>query len=371
MQDNSNLSNIAKQFAIAGKLSSIAPLKRGHINETYLSIWSEGSNTKHYIHQKINHHVFRDVPGVMRNIEIVTAHIRKKLATSNPEETAEDRVLTVVPTRDQLAFYKDEQGEFWRTYLAIEQCDTYELCPSRQIAVEAARACARFDKMLMDLDPSQLVDTIPGFHDSSGRFEAFNKAIELDEFGRVRECKAEIDFARKRVDEASLISRALKEGRITRYSVHNDTKLNNILFSKKSGRGVAIVDLDTCMAGTWLYDFGDLTKHLVIRGQEDEHDISKIGVNLEYFSGAIEGYLSELGQLMTSIEIDLLANSLKTFALVLGVRFLTDFLQGDTYFKTRRPGHNLTRARTQFKLVNEFETRERELERIVREFATR
>jgi hypothetical protein len=366
MDDNSALRSIAGQFAISGKLSSIAPLKRGHINDTYLSIWAAGPATLRYIHQKINRHVFRNVPGLMRNVELVTAHIQKKLSAVSDQGLAqEDQVLKLVPTKDGRNFYQDEQGEFWRTYVSIENCLSYDLCPSGQVAFEAARACARFDKMLMDLDSSKLIETIPDFHNAAARFRSFNKAIERDEFERVADCQSEIEFARTRVDAASQISAGLQKGLLPCYSVHNDTKLNNILFSKTSGRGIAIVDLDTCMAGTLLYDFGDLTKHLVIIGQEDEQNLSKIEINLEYFSGAVDGYLSELLPLMKASELELLAKSLKTFALILGTRFLSDHLQGDTYFKISRPGHNIERARAQFKLVLELEEHESAMEQIV------
>jgi Ser/Thr protein kinase RdoA (MazF antagonist) len=346
-------------FDIPGSLLSIEELKRGHINRTYVGTWDLSGVRKRYIHQVVNHRIFRDIPGLTRNLETVTDRLRRAYSAGegNPEETT----LAVIRTHSGEGFVLDEKGEYWRTFEFIENTVSYDVCPNVQVAGEAAAVLGRFQRILSDVPASTLVDTIPDFHNGIKRFEAFEHVVVRDERGRVRQAVEEISFARERADVGGLLISALQSGDIPSRITHNDMKLNNVLFDMTGQRAVCLLDLDTCMAGTPLFDFGDLVRNTAVPCDEDERDLSKVQIDFALYKAICAGYLKEFRGNLTPRELGLLHIAPRVLALILGVRFLTDFLQGDTYFRIHRPEHNLDRAKTQFAVVRAMEQAEAQM----------
>jgi len=336
-------------FAINGELLDLSILKRGHINETFVSRWRQSTGVQSYIHQRINHHVFQDVPLLMRNIQIVTDHIRSCIASSRSE--AGETTLTIVPARRGELYFKDSAGEYWRTFQFIESTTCIDFCTTPEQGYAAGTAFGRFERHLSSLDPSLLRESIPRFQDYLFRFEQLKTAVHQDVSGRVATSGSELEFALRNEPLARLFSEAKSSGAVLTRVTHADPKVNNILFSARSGKGICIVDLDTCMPGTILYDFGDLCRTTIVPAAEDEQDFSKVQVDLTLFDAVSKGFLAEVGDSLSSGERELLHLAPQLMALTIGVRFLTDHLSGDNYFRIHHPGHNLERSRTQFQVV--------------------
>ena len=352
----------AIQFEFRGEISSIAPHGNGHINDTYL-VTCEGSGVPvRYILQHINRHVFHDPAAVMRNIERVTAHLAGQAAG---EPDGDRRALRLVPARDGRNWHVDAAGETWRAYQFIENARTYEAATSAKQAFQAARAFGRFQQQLASLPPPRLHGTIADFHDTPKRFAALERAIAADVKGRAALARAEIEFARSRQSIAAVLLDADLPERIT----HNDTKFNNVLLDDTSGEAVCVIDLDTVMPGLALYDFGDMVRTTTSAAPEDEQDLSKVVMRFPLFEALVRGYLESAGGFLTPAEKQLLAFSGKLITFEIGIRFLTDYLAGDTYFKVYREGHNLDRCRTQFKLVESIECQEEQMNRLVESIA--
>lgn len=348
------IQQIINQFDIPGKLKGIAPLKRGHINETFVSRWvSPGGEVTEYIHQWINDHVFRDVPALMSNIDIVTRHIAARIPAGSKERT-----LEIVPAQSGVPYIQDAEGEFWRTYRFVAATTSSAVCTGLSQAREAARIMGRFHRYLQDLAPSQLADTIPFFHHTPRRYQAFERSVRDDRMGRAAHVRREIDFALERQPVGARIVEGIERGTLPLRVTHNDMKLNNVLFDELSGEGVCLVDLDTVMGGSYLYDFGDLVRNVSIPADEDEVDLSRVEIDLRSFEALIAGYAECVGSELTGEEIELLAVAPRIMALTLGVRFLNDYLDGDHYFRIHKPEHNLIRARAQFKIVASMEREE-------------
>jgi hypothetical protein len=271
------------------------------------------------------------------------------------------RVLTLIPTRSGLCYHQDEQGNFWRAYLFIEQARTYDAVESTQQAFEAAKAYGCFQKLLADLPAPRLHDTIPDFHHTPKRFAALVKAVEQDVANRAGLAKAEIEFALKRAAITDVLIKANLPERVT----HNDTKFNNVMLDDATGEGICVVDLDTLMPGLALYDFGDMVRTTTSPAKEDECDLTRVQMQFPMFEALVRGYLASAGDFLTASEKQLLAFSGKLITFEIGIRFLTDFLGGDTYFKVHRNGHNLDRCRTQFKLVESIEQQEEPMNKLV------
>ena len=350
-----------KCFNIPGKMLALHPFKVGHINETFVSVWLQDGCERRYLHQLVNNYVFRDIAGLMRNVEQVVAHIKEKTPT-DPSAT-----LTIIPTLEGKSFMRDPEGKHWRTYVYIENSITYEMCPGSREAYEAARAVGQFLSHLADLPPHNFCDTIPMFHHFPNRFKMLHKTIGKDVEHRMTGAQAEIDFALSREKGAGVIISKLGSGELPLRVTHNDLKLNNVLFDKASGKGLCVVDLDTCMPGSSLYDFGDLVRSVGVSTKEDETDLSKVTVNLDFFKQLARGYVEATRGVLTQPEVSLMHIAPRLLALALGVRFLTDHLAGDIYFKIHHANHNLERARTQFKIVSEMEALENEMQLIVQE----
>jgi hypothetical protein len=361
-----DLSWLCKRFAIDGDLVNAVPYGTGHINDTFAATYEHGarSGRRRYIHQRINRQVFRDPDALMENIGRVTRHVRRKLAAAGADDL-DRRALTLVPTRDGADWLVDADGEYWRTYLFIEKATTYDVVETVAQAREVARAFGRFQRQLSDLGPPSLAATIPGFHDTPARLEAFRDAVASDAFGRVARAADEIGRLEQRASLADALQALARDGRIPVRIAHNDTKINNVLIDHASGEGVCVIDLDTVMPGLALDDFGDLVRTSVCFAKEDDRDLSKVRVELPLFEALARGYLETAGSFLEQVEIDnlVLAGKLMTYECAL--RFLTDHLRGDTYFRVHHEGHNLDRARVQIALLDGLEAHEERMREIV------
>jgi len=353
----SQLQEISKQFQIYGEILHAETCKIGHINETYSATYDQGGTRVRYIHQKINRTVFKDPDTVMENVVRVTKHLRAKLEMLHARDITR-RCLTIVPTRDGKSAYRDSAGEYWRTFVFVEGVQTFEAVRSPQQAHEAGRAFGFFQNLLVDLPGPRMADTIPHFHHTRKRFQAFQKAVARDHFNRAASAKPEIEFALKHEGIVDTLLDALAKKKIPERITHNDTKFNNVMLDTVTGEAMCVVDLDTVMPGCVLYDFGDMVRTATSPTLEDELDLSKVRMQMPMFKKLAEGYLETAGLFLTGAEKSYIAFAGKLITLTIGLRFLTDHLAGDTYFRIHRPGHNLDRCRTQFKLVESIQEQE-------------
>lgn len=345
---------VARQFQIHGDFLGAEPYGSGHINDTYCVRFDQGGTRVRYIFQRINHDIFKNPAALMENIRRVTMHLEKKSA----DELQRSRcVLTLIPSCDGHPFYRDEQGNYWRAYIFIENARTFDAVESPKQAFEAAKAFGNFQKLLADLPAPRLHDTIPDFHHTPKRFAALEKAIEADAFNRAKRAKPEIEFALRHKG----ICGALLEAKLPERVTHNDTKFNNVMLDDATGEGICVIDLDTVMPGLALYDFGDMVRTTTSPVKEDERDLSKVQVQFPMFEALARGYLSSASEFLTNAEKRFLAFSGRLITFEIGIRFLTDFLAGDAYFKVHRDGHNLDRCRAQFKLVESIEQQEEKM----------
>ena len=338
------LAAIVDRFAIDGDVKSITAYGDGHINVTFLI----NTDQHRYILQKMNTDIFPDTVHLMRNIELVTAYLRSK-----NQET-----LDIVPTEDGASYIENEEVDgAWRIYKFIEGTISYNLVPNADVFRESGAAFGEFQNFLAGFDASQLTETIAHFHDTPSRFRDFKAALEADKMGRAETCKPEVDFFLAHEDQYSRIMDGLADGSVPLRVTHNDTKLNNILMDAKTGKARAIIDLDTIMPGSMLFDFGDSIRFGASTAAEDEPDVSKVHFDLYLFELYTRGYLEAAGAALTDTEKEYLPWGAKLMTLECGIRFLTDYLQGDTYFKVSRARQNLERCRTQFKLVADMESK--------------
>lgn len=358
------LTEISKQFQIYGEILHAETCKIGHINETYSATYDQGGTKVRYIHQKINQNVFKDPVALMKNVMRVTTHIRKKLEENHARDITR-RCLTLVPTRKGESFYSNGSGESWRTFVFVEGVQTFEAVQNPQQAFEAGKAFGHFQSLLVDLPGERLAETIPNFHNTRKRFTSLQKAIQDDHFNRAASVKAEIDFALKHEPIVDVLLNATARKKIPERVTHNDTKFNNVMLDEHTGEAMCVVDLDTVMPGCALYDFGDMVRTTTSPTLEDELDLSQVKMLMPMFKKLAEGYLSSAGQFLTKPEKSYVAFSGKLITFTIGLRFLTDYLRGDTYFRIHRPGHNLDRCRTQFKLVESIERQEDAMQKYV------
>jgi hypothetical protein len=358
------LQEISKKFQIYGEILHAETLKIGHINETYTATYDQGGTRVRYIHQKINKTVFKNPASVMKNVMRVTTHIRKKLEANGVRDVTR-RSLIVIPTRDGKSFVQNGGNEVWRTFVFVEGVETHEAVQTPAQAYQAGRAFGAFQHALVDLPGERLLETIPNFHHTRKRFAALQQAIQNDHYNRAKDAKAEIEFALKHETIVDVILNGMAKGKIPERITHNDTKFNNVMLDVLTGEAMCIVDLDTVMPGCALYDFGDMVRTTTSPTLEDEPDLSKVRMQMPMFKKLAEGYLSTAGNFLTKTEKSLIAFSGKLITFEIGIRFLTDFLSGDTYFRIHRPAHNLDRCRTQFKLVESIERQETAMQKHV------
>ena len=348
----------ALHFEIHGTLISVARYGSGHINDSYCAVFEKSNITTRYIVQRINQNVFRNPQALMENIQRVTAHLAAQL---EEEIDCFRRVLTLIPTQGRRVWHIDDEGCWWRAYRFIENAHTWDAIQSTIQAFQAAKAFGHFQKMLVNLPPPRLHETIPDFHNTPKRFTALEQAIASDPHGRAILAKTEIDFAIVRRPIAHLLVNANLPERI----IHADTKINNVMLDDATGEGICVIDLDTVMPGLSLYDFGDMVRTATSPAQEDERDLAKVTMQLPMFEALVRGYLSSTGDVLTAAERAHLVSASKLLAFEQGIRFLTDFLNGDTYYKVAREDHNVDRCRTQFKLLESIEEQEEVMSRIV------
>jgi Ser/Thr protein kinase RdoA (MazF antagonist) len=321
----------------------------GHINDTYCVTFDQAGQRVRHVVQRINHNVFKDPLRLMENIERVTRHALATLkAAGNPQ--AYRRTLTCIPALDGKPFTTDANGNFWRVYPFIEGARGYDELETNEQAYQAARAFGEFQKLAATLGGARLHETIPDFHHTPKRLEALKAAVLLDSAGRAMECAAEIDFAFAHAADCSRVIDMMETGEIPERVVHNDTKLNNVLLDDATAEGVCVIDLDTTMPGSVLYDFGDMVRTATPATREDDPDPDDRTVRLDRFEALARGYLSS-AVFLTDSERAMLAFSGKLITLEVGIRFLTDYLSGDVYFKIKRQRHNLDRCRNQFAFV--------------------
>lgn len=348
------LAEIAQHFCFEGRFHGATPHGQGHINDTYMVFCETGDGAlQPYILQRINHHIFKDPIGLMENVERVTTHLRCSILAAGGDVQRE--TLNLVLTREGAIYHRTSGGDYWRAYLFIAGAKTFDIAPSPQHIYHASKAFGRFQRLVSDLPPGQLHETIPDFHHTSKRFQALVEAVQQDTYNRACSARAEIAFAEKRSQETRILLDLLEQGRLPRRVTHNDTKFNNVLIDDLTGEGVCVIDLDTVMPGLSLYDFGDSVRSGANPAAEDERDLSKVTVDVQTFDRFVSGYLDAARDLLTPIELDLLPFSARLMTLECGIRFLTDYLSGDVYFRTQRKGQNLDRCRTQFKLVQSME----------------
>ncbi|MDH4197761.1 MAG: aminoglycoside phosphotransferase family protein [Candidatus Aminicenantes bacterium] len=348
-----DLTRIIPCFEIEGEFLDAGPYGTGHINDTYASRFRKGGAVVRYIHQRVNPHVFKRPDLVMANVERVTKHLRRKVvaAAGNPDR----ETLNLVPTRDGATFCRDEEGHTWRTYLFIEYAHTYDLVRDHDLAREAAFAFGRFQRLVADLPGDPLSETIPDFHNTVWRYSQFLEAVERDRFNRAAAAKAEFAFIKARAAETSRLVDLHREGRLPLRNTHNDTKFNNVMIDERTRAAVCVIDLDTVMPGFGVVDFGECVRTGAATAVEDERDLAKVKLDLAMFEALAGGFLEATSGFLSPLEVELLPFACRLMTLENGMRFLTDHLSGDVYYKIRREGHNLDRARTQLRLVEEME----------------
>jgi hypothetical protein len=349
---------VARHFQIPADFVSAEPYGSGHINDTYCVVVEQGATPVRYIFQRINHSVFKNPVALMENIARVTAHIGAKI---HGEADSFRRVLTLIPSTGGNAYFCDALGNHWRVYVFIEKARTFDAVESTAQAFQAAQAFGNFQKLLADLPAPRLHDTIPDFHHTPKRFAALEKAISADVANRAKLAKPEIEFALRHQAITGVLLAANLPERVT----HNDTKFNNVMLDDATGEGICVIDLDTVMPGLVLYDVGDMVRTTTSPVKEDERDLSKVTMQFPMFEALMRGYLSSAAGFLTPAEKKFLPFSGKLITFEIGLRFLTDFLAGDTYFKVHRDGHNLDRCRTQFKLVESIEQQEEKMNQLV------
>lgn len=359
-----DLKQVFAQFAVPGRFVRARFLKVGHINDTYLVDAINETALTQFIFQRINRFVFREPDRLMANFEKITRHIRAKLENiqgSNPDR----QNLNLLQSRTGECFYLSPEGDYWRAYRFVGEAHIINVATRPEQAYEAGRAFGTFQRLLSDLDASSLYETIPFFHHTPRRLARFKEILAEDPCGRAAESRDAIAFALEREPMTSAITDRLEEGRIPLRITHNDTKINNVLFDDGTGRAICVIDLDTTMPGSSLYDFGDMVRTTTSFAAEDERNLSKVRMEMDMFRALAAGYLQEAREFLTPEEIGLLVFSGRLITYTIGLRFLTDHLEGDQYFRIHRPGQNLDRARAQFALVRSMEAQEKAMEECV------
>ncbi|MGI6537059.1 MAG: phosphotransferase enzyme family protein [Caldicoprobacterales bacterium] len=363
-----NILEAAGSFELEGRLTDAKPYGGGHINDTFAVVCDrEDGSIKRYILQRINTNVFKKPVELMENVAAITQYLGKIIKKNGGDPMRE--TLNLIPTKDGRNWYVDSKGEYWRCYHFVEDTVTYNQVKSKEDFYHSAKAFGKFQMLLADYPAETLHETIPNFHNTVDRFEKFKEALEKDILNRAKYVADEIEFVLKREEDTHKLINLQKAGKLPLRVTHNDTKMNNVLIDKHTGEGICVIDLDTVMPGLSLYDYGDSIRFGATYAAEDERDLSKVNFELELFEVYTKGYLEVAGDVLNSYEIENLPMGAKLMTLECGMRFLTDYLSGDTYFKIHREGHNVDRCRTQFKLVSDMEASWEDMIRIVKKYA--
>ncbi|MFT4175201.1 MAG: aminoglycoside phosphotransferase family protein [Luteolibacter sp.] len=345
---------ISDQFAISGTFLHSEEIPTGHINSTYRVTYQEDNGEqRRYILQAINRHVFKDPYAVMRNVETVTRHINQRVLREKSDLSGQ--TLNLFPARSGALWVEDVEQRVWRCYNAIEGCRTYDIVENERQAWQAAHAFGSFQHLVSDLDSSRIVETIPDFHHTRKRFDRLIAVATIDPCDRLSSVQPEL---RQILDLEPMVDVLLDlaaAGKIPTRITHNDTKINNVMIDSATDEAVCVIDLDTVMPGLSLYDFGDMVRSATNSAGESETDLSKVEMRLPIYQALVDGYLAAAGDFLNETEIQHLAFSGKLLTLEVAIRFLTDYLEGDIYFKTTRPGQNLDRTRNQLQLLKTME----------------
>ncbi len=357
------LREILSHFMISGEYRGCRAIDDGHINNTFKAVFLSGGRELTYLLQQINTAVFRDPERLMVNVDLVTSFLRDRVIAAGGDPERE--TLYCKPCKDGKKYYTDAAGRVWRVYNFVNDAFAYNTIENPDVFRKAGKAFGEFQNQLADFPIDTLYETIPDFHHTARRYRNLMNSVKRNASGRRGLCEAQIAFAEQRLDDTFILTGYIETGALPVRVTHNDTKLNNILFDAATGEPVCVVDLDTVMPGLSLYDFGDAIRFGANTAAEDERDLSKVSLDLTLFEAYTEGYLSAAGGSLTEKEIGLLPFASKLMTLECGMRFLTDFLDGDVYFKTDYPEHNLVRCRTQFALVADMEKKAEEMRRIV------
>lgn len=348
------LQDALNAFDFGGQVVGAVRYGSGHINDTFCVHTQPGEDPcRRFILQRISSAAFHHPEQVMANIVGVTSYLGKVIAEAGGDHTRE--TMCVYATKDGKNFYTDPEGGAWRVYPFIEDTKCLQSAETPELFAASARAFGRFQQMLKDYPADTLYETIPRFHDTEDRLAKLKAAVAADAMGRVKDVQAELDFVTAREADCSVALQALRDGKLPLRVTHNDTKLNNVLMDRKSGEGVCVIDLDTVMPGLSINDFGDSIRFGANHCAEDEKDLSKVNFDLSLFEVYTQGFLEGANGALTQAELDYLPWGAKLMTLECGIRFLTDYLEGDHYFRTHREGQNLDRCRTQFKLVADME----------------
>jgi len=361
-----NLKEIFERFTAEGTFLSGVTFGSGHIHDTF-KIETVEKEKDDYILQRLNNKIFKNIPELQNNIERVTVHLRNKL-NEIPGSDVKRECLNLVISRDGKSWITDKDGNYWRMFIFIPNHRSYDLVDSPDKAFQGGRAIGRFQAMLSDMPGGPLFETIPKFHDIESRLNALNTKIAANPVGRVKNVSKELDQILTRAEEMKTILKLGREGKIPLRITHNDTKFNNILLDQND-KALCVIDLDTVMPGYVHYDFGDAIRTATNTATEDETDLSKVKMNINLFKAYSEGYLSEAGKTLNNVEKEYLAFAPKLITYIMAVRFLTDFIDGDNYYKIHHELHNLQRAKAQLKLVMSMEEQYVEMRKIIRELA--
>jgi hypothetical protein len=355
---------VLDHFAVAGALASIEAHTSGLINYSWMARFDAPQGPRRYLLQQINRHVFHHPEQVMENMARVTSHVARRLARDGVRD-AERRVLSLVPTRDGRTHHQDEAGETWRLMPWLEGTRPIEHATTEAEARDTARAFGRFLAQLQDLPGPPLHETIVRFHDTPARLATFERVVAADRVSRAGSCRGEIAALLERGPLASALALPASRGEIPVRPTHNDAKIANVLFDDRTGEALCVVDLDTVMPGLSLHDFGDLARSGVSDADEDERDLSRVAVRVPFFRALAHGFVEGAADALSPAERALLVTGAEVIVYEQAIRFLGDHLDGDRYYRTTRPGHNLDRARNQIRLLEELEARGPELRRIV------
>lgn len=346
--------DVSLQYADCQNCLSVDVLPGGHINDTFLAHYQSKVGTHSLIHQRINPHVFKNIPCVIENMVRVTEHARVWFASNNVTNPGR-RVQSVYPTMEGHYYWQDTQGGYWRTHNYIDGVYTRAAAQSADEAYEASFAFGMFQRVVSGLDKPRLHETIPDFHNTPKRFLAFEEVVKKDGANRLRMCSAEVETLLLRKSWHADLHSAWLSGYIPERVVHNDAKVGNVLFDSETSEGLTVIDLDTVMPGLSAHDYGDLIRSTACTGAEDEQDLDKVFIDVDLFRAVTHGFLAGAGPLLSKKEHELMFVGAKTIILEQATRFLKDYLEGDVYFRTGRLHHNLDRARTQIALLQSLE----------------
>ncbi|MBE6687522.1 MAG: aminoglycoside phosphotransferase family protein [Ruminococcaceae bacterium] len=358
-----DLQSVGALFGIEGEYKGFEQIKTGNINQTYCVTYLRDGEDKKYIIQKVNTYVFKNPEGVMQNIERVTEHIRAKV--KEKEETAKRKVLHFLHTPDGKNFARDEKGGFWRGYRYIDNSITYNLTDDLFVMVEAGKGFGAFQKHLSDFDASCLFESIPDFHNTKKRLERLFEVAEKDVCNRVKDVKVELDYLRTRYDLACSLCTMLENGELPLRVTHNDTKCNNVLLDIDTNQALAVIDLDTVMPGLTAYDFGDSIRFGANNAIEDDPEYSKVFLDLNKYEAFVSGFIPTIKDSLTQKELETMHLGAYVMTAELVARFMTDYLEGDVYFKTDYPEHNLVRTKNQYWLAFDMEKKLDQMQKIV------